>query len=111
MDDVDGFYVALGFNEKQRRSGVSPEEFLWLEYRKEHCKKSYVCLQLKIIDYLIQHMPTFVEDYAEQCKYWIDCCMELRSAKTPMCAECINNGNACERLLATYNYTVNLQSQ
>ena len=110
LDDVEGFYQSLGFTEKQRQSGASPEEFLWLEYRKEHCKKSYVCLQLKIIDYLIQHIPTFIEDYAGQCKYWIDCCIELRLAKTPMCEECIKHGNACEKMQAKYNHTVNFQT-
>ena len=101
VDNVDEFYATLGFTDEQGRTGISAEEFLWLEYRKDHCNKSYVCLQLKIIDYLIQRIPTFIEDYSAQCKYWIDCCLELRAANKPMCAECIKHGNACEKMLTT----------
>jgi hypothetical protein len=98
LDDVDKLYTTLGFTNDHRRSGISADEFLWLEYRKGQCNKSYVCLQLKIIDYLIQNIPTFTEDYVEECKYWIDSCMDLRAANRPMCAACIKNGNACEKM-------------
>ncbi len=103
LDDVEGFYSFLGFTVEHKRAGVTPEEYLWLEYRKDHCNKSYVCLQLKIIDYLSQHFPTFEENYAEKCKYWIDCCIELSSAKLPMCFECKKYGNVCEKPMPTYS--------
>jgi hypothetical protein len=98
LDDVEGFYSSLGFTDEYKRTGIEPEEYLWLEYRKDHCNKSYVCLQLKIIDYLSKHLPTFKANYTEQCKYWIDCCMEFRSQNLPMCAECIKLENAFERM-------------
>jgi hypothetical protein len=101
LDDVAEFYSSLGFTDEYSRTGIEPEEYLWLEYRKDHCNKSYVCLQLKIIDYLSRNLSKFISEYAEQCSYWIDRCIELRSANLPMCAECIKQVNAGEKMQAT----------
>ena len=88
IDDVDGFYNALGFTDEHSRRGVTPEEFLWQEYRKQHCNKTYACMQHKIIDYISHYLPKFKEDYADQYTYWIYRCSEIGLKVLPMCAEC-----------------------
>jgi hypothetical protein len=88
IDDVKGFYTALGYTEQHERSGIAPEEYLWLEYRKDNCNKSYACLQHKIIDYLSRNLPEFKHEYAEQYADWVYRCHELKSKKIPLCAEC-----------------------
>ncbi len=88
VDDVNEFYKFLGFSDAHKESGMMPEEYLWLEYRKNQCNKSYACLQHKIIDYLSRHLPKFKEEYAAQYEYWIYRCHEQGSTSLPMCAEC-----------------------
>jgi len=89
--NITGFYNHLGYTDEIKRTGMSEEEFLWLEYRKDHCKKSFVCLQIKIIDYLTKNLASFKESYAEQCEYWLNSCKEMRLTKSQVCANCTAN--------------------
>ena len=93
IDDANAFYEALGYTEDLKHAGFPPEEYLWHEYRKDNCNKSYVCLQLKIIEYLSKYSETFKDEYAEACDYWAERCKNRKSAESIMCSIC-NRGES-----------------
>ena len=88
IEDVNKFYQALGYTDEILKSGLLPEEFVWYEYHKDDSEKSEICLQAKIIKYLINHSATFKEKYAAQCEYWLAKCMEKWKSKSAECKDC-----------------------
>ena len=88
IDDVNKFYRALGYTEEIRKTKILPEEFIWSEYRSENSKKTKTCLQIKIIEYLSNHSPTFKSKYADYCKHWIDTCNEKWMSNLIECEGC-----------------------
>lgn len=69
--DLREFYRALGYTEEIRRTGVMPDEFIWLEYIKDDCHESAARLQAKIIKYLSTHSATFRERYGDRYEGWL----------------------------------------
>ena len=88
IDDAREFYRALGYTDEIMKSGLLPEEFIWFEYHKDDSKKSEVCLQVKIIDYLSKHSGTSKEKYAAQCEYWFARCVEKWKSNSVECKDC-----------------------
>jgi len=88
IGDTHEFYKALGYTDDVMKSGLLPEEFIWSEFHKDNCKKSEVCLQVKIIEYLNKHSATFKDKYAEQCKIWLASCLEKWTSNAAECKNC-----------------------
>lgn len=88
IDDVNEFYRALGFTNAKRKEGLVAEEFIWAEYHKDKCEKSGICLQVRIIKYLIRQLATFKTQYAAQIEGWLEKCSERKRAGAPECKEC-----------------------
>ena len=74
IQDVGLFYATLGYTQAMNRDGVEPEVFVWMEYSKDKCKKSYACLQEKIVSYLKQYSTEFMEAYGKACEGWVETC-------------------------------------
>ena len=91
IGDADEFYKALGYNDEIRQTGLMPEEYIWDQYRKDKSEMSEVCLQNKIIAYLNIHSPTFKENYAVECKHWLESCKEKWTNNSAECRACITD--------------------
>jgi hypothetical protein len=89
INDADEFYKEMGYNEEIRKTGLMPKEFIWDKYHKENNKKSEVCLQVKIIEYLNKHSPSFKKNFSVECEHWLLSCKEKRSNKSTSCTDCI----------------------
>jgi len=89
IDDVHQFYKALGYTDTIRKSGLLPEEFVWVEYHKDGSEKNELCLQVKIIEYLIKQSATYKEKYAAQFDYWLSYCEEKLSNNATGCIDCV----------------------
>ena len=87
--DADEFYKALGYTDEIRKTGLMPEEYIWEKYHKAKSDMSEVCLQIKIIEYLNKHSPSFKENYAVECEHWLSSCKEKWSTKFAKCTGCI----------------------
>ncbi|HSM97443.1 MAG TPA: hypothetical protein VLS47_00375 [Gallionella sp.] len=94
--NIDEFYHEFGFTPGMCMAGVLPEEFIWAEYIQNATGNFVVCLQIRIIKYLIKHS----EKYGEQCKVWLDTYLKEVVAKAVACAEC-GMKPICERLKIT----------
>jgi hypothetical protein len=88
IDDVYQFYKALGYTDKTKKSGLLPEEFIWVEYHKDGSKKTEICLQLKIIEYLNKQSAAYKERYAAQFEYWLAKCNDKLRNNTADCDDC-----------------------
>jgi hypothetical protein len=97
IKDIDNFYNALGYTDEIRNTGLSFDEFIWFEYRKDHCSKSEACLQAKIIEYLIKFSATFMKKYADQYESWLGSCLDEMSPDSPDCIHCVMHPNQCEQ--------------
>jgi hypothetical protein len=90
IDNSEEFYKALGYNDEILKTGLLPDEYVWNQYRKENSEKSEVCLQIKIIEYLYKHSPTFKKNYEVECKHWLESCKEKLTSKSAQCSCCIS---------------------
>ena len=93
IGDVHEFYRALGYNDEILKTGLLPEEYIWNQYHKDKSEKSEVCLQIKIIEYLNKHSPTFKDNYAVECEHWLASCMKKLTNKSTECTNCITGNN------------------
>jgi hypothetical protein len=91
--DVDKFHKALGYTTEANRSGILPDEFIWSEYHRPGGTKSQICLQARIIEYLSDHSPEFVENHSEHLAKLIGSCSENRIANTAGCGGCLLHPN------------------
>ncbi len=89
IGDADEFYKAMGYNDEISKTGLLPEEYIWNQYHSEKSEKSEVCLQIKIIEYLNKHSPSFKINYAVECKHWLESCKEKWTNKSTECKGCI----------------------
>ena len=96
IKDVDNFYNALGYTDQIRNTGLSFDEFIWLEYRKDNCCKPDECLQAKIINYLIKYSATFMKKYATQYENWLGSCFDEMTQDSAGCTDCIMHPNQRE---------------
>jgi hypothetical protein len=91
IGDQHEFYKALGFNDEILKTGLLPEEYIWNQYHKDKSEKSEVCLQIKIIEYLYKHSPTFKKNYEVECKHWLKSCEENQTKNSSECTGCLTN--------------------
>ena len=91
--DVDNFYNSLGYTDEIRETGLTFDEFMWFEYRKDNCNKSESCLQAKIIEYLIKYSSSFVEKYGDQYENWLGICFNEMKLNSAECTNCIMHPN------------------
>ena len=68
--NVEEFYIALGYTEEIRKTGLMAEEFIWGEYRRDDSYKCQICIQVKIVAYLNSQSTKYKEKYATQFEYW-----------------------------------------
>jgi len=88
VKDVHNFYNELGYTDKIRDTGLCFDEYVWLEYKKNNSDKLEICLQAKIIKFLIKYSATFIKKYADQYENWIGSCNELMQSDDD-CNQCI----------------------
>lgn len=84
IKSIDEFYHEFGYTPDMMKAGVLPEEFIWDKYIQNATCNFVVCIQIRIIKYLIKHS----EKYSEQCKSWLDDYLKETVAKAVACAEC-----------------------
>ena len=94
--DVDTFYNELGYTDSMRNIGLSFDEFIEFEYRNDNCNKPKVCLQAKIVNYLIKYSSTFLKKYAGQYENWLGGCSVKKLADSAGCVDCILHPNQLE---------------
>ena len=88
INDYLEFYRELGYTDEVIKSGLLPEEFVWLTYHKDMSEKSEICLQVKIIKYLSKYSANFKEKYAVQCEHWLAKCKEKLLSNSTECKDC-----------------------
>lgn len=91
--NIDEFYHEFGFTPGMSKAGVLPEEYIWAKYIQNATCNFVVCIQIRIIKYLIKHS----EEYGEQCKVWLDAYLKETVAKAAACADC-RMKPICEKL-------------
>jgi len=79
--DMNEFYSALGYNDEIMKTGLLPEEYVWDQYHKDKSEKSECCLQIRIIEYLSKHLPSFKKNYAVECEHWLASCVKKLTNK------------------------------
>jgi hypothetical protein len=89
IGDVHEFYRALGYNDEISKTGLLPEEFVCFEFHKDKNERPTVCLQVKIIEYLNKHSPTFKKNYAVENEHWLASCIKRRANNSTKCTGCI----------------------
>ena len=88
INDANLFYMALGYTDAIKKSGLGTEEFIWEEYRKDGSRKNKICLQVKIIEYLCRYSSTCKEQFAVEMAYWLASCNEQWSSNSTVCKNC-----------------------
>jgi len=84
IENIDEFYLEFGYTPDMMKAGVLPEEFIWAEYIQNATCNFVICIQIRILKYLIKHS----DKYVEQCKVWLDTYLEESVAKAATCANC-----------------------
>lgn len=93
IGDIDEFYREFGYNRDMMKDGMMPEEYIWSRYIQNAACNFAVCIQIRIIRYLIKHS----EKYGEQCKIWMDAYLTETVAKAVACSDC-RMKPICEKL-------------
>jgi len=63
------FYIALGYTEEIRDSGLNFDDFILHEYRNNNTYKDS-CLQTKLTEYLNKYSNTFMKRYGDKYQNW-----------------------------------------
>jgi len=70
IHNEDHFYAEFGYTEEVKKSGLSPDEFIWTEYIKDgKCRPK--CLQIPIIKYLNKYSAEFRKRYGDKYQSWM----------------------------------------
>jgi hypothetical protein len=93
IDNIDEFYHEFGYTPDMMKAGVLPEAYIWAKYIENATYYFLVCIQIRIIKYLIKHS----EEYCEQCKIWLDAYLNETVAKAVTCSHC-GMKPVCEKL-------------
>lgn len=93
IGDIDEFYLEFGYNRDMMKDGVLPEEYIWSRYIQNATCNFVVCIQIRIIKYLMKHS----DKYGEQCKGWLDAYLNETVAKAVACSGC-EMKPICEKL-------------
>ena len=89
IDDLDDFYQAFGYSKDMREWGVLPDDFMWEEYLCDTKGQYSACFQMHIIEYLLKHSPSFVNEFGRQCDVWIAAYNKDVCANSQVCRTCI----------------------
>jgi len=90
------FYKALGYTEGVSVLGVLPEEFVWDEYRKDNGNKSHLCLQAKIIEFLLNNSLLFAIHFSERFGQCVGSCSDFPRHQKLNCTYCLLHPNQKE---------------
>jgi len=90
------FYRSLGYADSFLDLGVLPEEFVWEEYRKDKGNKSPLCLQAKIIEFLLNNSLIFALHFSEQFGKCIGSCIDFSRHQKLKCTYCLLHPNQKE---------------
>jgi len=82
INNINEFYHEFGYTPDMMKAGVLPEEYIWDKYIQNSTYNFMICIQIRIIQYLIKHS----EEYCEQCKIWLDTYLNESVAET--CSHC-----------------------
>jgi hypothetical protein len=93
IGDIDEFYHEFGYNRDMMKDGLSPEEYIWSRYIQNSACNFAVCIQIRIIKYLMKHS----DKYREQCGDWLDEYLNETVAKAVACSDC-KMKSICEKL-------------
>ena len=93
INNIDEFYQEFGYTRDMMKASVLPEEYIWSRYIQNATCNFVVCIQIRIIKYLIKHS----EEYCEQCKVWLDAYLNETVAKAVACSDC-SMKPICEKL-------------
>ena len=96
IENIDEFYFEFGYTPAMMKAGVLPEDYIWAEYIQNATCNFVICIQIRILKYLIKHSCK----YGEQCKVWLDTYLEESVAKAATCANC-RMRPICEKLKLT----------
>lgn len=89
VTNLDEFYATFGYSAEVRQQGILPDEFIWGEYIKgDNAKKFSTCMQVHIVEYLLAHSPTFVEQYGAQSRELLAAHVQEKLTNTEACAAC-----------------------
>ena len=83
------FYRALGYTDGILNLGVLPEEFVWDEYRKDNSNQSRLCLQAKIIEFLLNNSLKFAVHFPERFGKCIGNCPDVPRQQRLNCTYCL----------------------
>lgn len=97
IENIDEFYYEFGYTPDMLKAGVLPEEYIWAKYIQNTACNFTVCIQIRILKYLINHS----DKYGEQCKVWLDTYLKESVAKAATCASC-GMKPICEKLKITF---------
>ena len=94
--DEREFYTVLGYTDRLSNSGVLPEEYVWSEYRKDNSNQSPMCLQARIMEYLLNNSLIFATNFSERFGRYIGGCLELPRQQNLNCTYCLMHPNQKE---------------
>ena len=95
--NIDTFYCMLGYTVEVAKKRILPDEFIWDTFLKHTHLNCYSCYQLRIIQDLLKHEPSFLMKFGQQCDEWISVHFEKRNAcKISDCSDkkpnlCVSN--------------------
>jgi len=78
INNIDEFYHEFGYTRDMMKASVLPEEYIWSRYIQNATCNFVVCIQIRIIKYLIKHS----EEYCEQCKGMAGCIFERNRSES-----------------------------
>lgn len=90
------FYRALGYTDGISNLGVLPEEFVWDEYRKDNSNQSQMCLQAKIIEFLLNNSLMFAIHFSDRFGKYIGSCLDCPRQQKLNCTYCLMHPNQKE---------------
>lgn len=77
INDLDGFYLHMGYEVNKHMNTILPDEYLWEKFVKNGARNNCNgCFQFHIIDYLSTHSKSFIEKYGGDFNEWIDAHMQ-----------------------------------
>lgn len=88
INDVAEFLRELGYTDEIRRSGMLPDEFIWVTYTRNGAAKSAQCLQPKIIEYLFKYSDKFRKEYGNEYVSMIGKCVSEKNDDSELCVAC-----------------------
>lgn len=67
LDNCADLYVTLGYTREAAETGLLPDEFIWLQYRRPGAPRNADCIQSLIMTFLLHHSERFRMEYGAAC--------------------------------------------